>query len=444
MNRERRRIRAVRGLACSIERLDERTLLSASSMISPLLGHPIGYLAIHPNTPVMPFATPAKKATFIDPSVSIKNGNSVIIGYQDFIGPYATFDGTNGAIKIGNGSDVLDNASIVASAGRQHQATEVLIGDAVVIGFGAKIIGPSTIGSYSDPTQPVSIGPNAEIDGATIEPGAIVSALARVGPGVTVPGGFMVLPGANVTTNAEASNPKLGMVTKVTSSELATITKTLSENEALTIGYVNLYQGVSATGASPGASPTVSGVNNGNLAAILGSNQEPISSFLSSRPAEIAPQFLSPHRGLIAAALSAYPARISGNVAIGMQAWQAALHMGRANAYRADQGQPIVIGSIAHTGPHVTINSPLGGQLAIGKNFNAGAGAVILSGPNVNAKIGDDVTIGAGAVVSQTSLGANSSVGQGAYLMSSTFPAHTVIPPRAIYINNTLEGYVQW
>ena len=103
-----------------------------------------------------------------------------------------------------------------------------------------------------------------------------------------------------------------------------------------------------------------------------------------------------------------------------------------------------MIGSIAHTGPHVTINSPLGGQLAIGQDFKAGAGAVILSGPNVNAKIGDDVKIGKGAVVSQASLGSNSSVGQGAYLMGSTFPANTVIPAKAIYINNKFEGYVQW
>ena len=72
-----------------------------------------------PNTPIMPYATPAKKATFIDPTVSIKNGNSVVIGYQNFIGPYASLDGTAGAIKIGNGSDVLDNASIVASRGQK-------------------------------------------------------------------------------------------------------------------------------------------------------------------------------------------------------------------------------------------------------------------------------------------------------------------------------------
>ena len=321
MIRRTRQKRGLVGLDISVERLDDRVLLSAIAAISPLLTQTIGYVAVRPNTPVLPFATPAKKATYIDPTVSIKNGNSVVMGYQDFIGPYATLDGAGGAIKIGNGSDVLDNASVVADGGRGHRGATVLIGGAVVVGFGATILGPSTIGSYSDTTQPVSIGANALIDGATIEPGAIVSPLARVGPGVTVPSGYMVLPGANVTTNAEASNPKLGMVTKVTSSELATITKTLSENEALATGYVTLYQGSSATGANTGVSPGVSGVDNGDLAAILGANEEPISSFLSSRPAEIAPQFLSPHRGLVPAALSTFPARISGNVAIGMQAW---------------------------------------------------------------------------------------------------------------------------
>jgi carbonic anhydrase/acetyltransferase-like protein (isoleucine patch superfamily) len=436
--------RVALSLPCSVERLDDRLLLSASTMISPLLKNPIGYLAVHPNTPVMPFATPAKKASFIDPTVTIKSGNSVVLGYQDFIGPYATLDGTDGAIKIADGSDVLDNASIVANPGRRHQAPEVLIGGSVVVGFGASVIGPSTIGSDAAASKPVSIGANALIDGATIEPGAIVSALARVGPGVTVPSGIEVLPGANVTTDAEAKDPKLGMVVEVTSSSLAAIVKTLSENESLAAGYTTLYQGNSATGASPGADPNVSGIYNGDLAAILGANQQPGPSSASFEPAKSAPEFLSPHRGLVASVLSTFPARITGNVQIDMQAWQAAFHLGRANAIRADQGQPIVIGSIAHTGPHVTINSPLGGQITIGKSFRAGTGVVILSGPSLNAKIGDNVKIGTGAVVTQTSLGSNSTVGNGALLMSSTFPANTVIPPKAIFINNKFEGYVQW
>jgi carbonic anhydrase/acetyltransferase-like protein (isoleucine patch superfamily) len=147
--------------------------------------------------------------------------------------------------------------------------------------------------------------------------------------------------------------------------------------------------------------------------------------------------------GLVPIIQTAFPARLSGLVEISMRMWQASLHMGRANAIRADQGQPITIGSIAHTGPRVTINSPLGGQLKIGQNFRAGKAAVILGGPNVTAAIGDNVSIGDGAVVDRTSLGSGSTVGAGAYVSQSTFPSDTVIPAGAIYVNNKLEGYVQ-
>ena len=69
----------------------------------------------------MPFATPSKKATYIDPTVSIENGNTVVIGFQNFIGPYVNLNGGGGAIKIGNTSSVLDNATIVANPGLRHQ-----------------------------------------------------------------------------------------------------------------------------------------------------------------------------------------------------------------------------------------------------------------------------------------------------------------------------------
>jgi carbonic anhydrase/acetyltransferase-like protein (isoleucine patch superfamily) len=413
-------------------------------MISPLLLHPVGYPAVEPNTPIMPYGTPSKKATFVDPTVDIESGRTVVIGYQNFIGPYVKLAAQGGAIKIGNGSDVLDNASIVADPNRRGHASAVLIGNQVVIGFGATILGPSTIGAYDSTASPTSIGAGAEVDQATIEPGAIVSPLARVGPGVTVPSGYRVLPGANVTTDAEASNPKLGMVVSVSSSDVSTIKQTLSENESLATGYAQLYQGNSATGVSPGANPALGGLNNGSLATVLGVGQEPGPSSASFEPSKSAPEFLSPRQGLVGALLNNFPARMTGKVEIMMRASQAANHLGRANAIRADQGQPITIDSIARTGFRVTINSPLGGTLTIGQKFRAGSGAVILGGPNVNAKFGDDVTIGAGAVVDRTSLGSGSTVGSRAYLLNSTFRAGTIIPPKAIYINNKFVGYVQW
>ena len=94
-------------------------LLSASAAISPLQSNPLGYQAVSPNTPVMPFATPAKKASFIDPTVVDQERqfdcDRAIKSSSDHT-PRSTARG--GAIKIGNGSDVLDNASIVANAGR--------------------------------------------------------------------------------------------------------------------------------------------------------------------------------------------------------------------------------------------------------------------------------------------------------------------------------------
>jgi hypothetical protein len=157
MNRNRQDRRRTLKLAWSIEGLGDRLLLSAGSTLSPLLTNPLGFRAVEPNTPIMPFATPSKKATFIDPTVSIHNGNSVIIGFQNFIGPYAKLDGGSGAIKITNSSDILDNASIVANPGR-HGRPEVLVGEQVVIGFGAEVLGPSTIGGLGSAAKPTSIG----------------------------------------------------------------------------------------------------------------------------------------------------------------------------------------------------------------------------------------------------------------------------------------------
>ena len=68
---------------------------------------------------------------------------------------------------------------------------------------------------------------------AGVEAGAVVGALARVGPGVTVPSGMYVLPGANVTTNAEASQPSLGKVEPVPAAIFSELNSTLSRNMAL-------------------------------------------------------------------------------------------------------------------------------------------------------------------------------------------------------------------
>ncbi len=110
----------------------------------------------------------------------------------------------------------------------------------------------------------------------------------------------------------------------------------------------------------------------------------------------------------------------------------------------ADQGQPITIGSIARTGLHVTINSPLGGTLTIGQDFRAGRASSCFSGPNVNAKLGDNVRYrlrrGRRADFARLELdGRRRSLSRQLHI-----PRQHGIPPKAIYINNKFQGYVQW
>jgi len=439
------------------EVLERKQLLSGSSWppyvsnveLYSLLHDPVGYPAVRPNTPVLPFGTAAKLATYIDPTAHIINGHAVIVGAPSFIAPYATLNAHGGIIKIGSGTVIQDNSAIVANPLHPHTAPapQVSIGDHVLVLYGAQILGPGTIGAYGSEVMPTEIGPGALIDQANIEPGAIVSALARVGPGVTVPSRYLVLPGKNVTTNAEASDPALGMVVPVTSSELNGVGSQLTANLSVAAGYSTLYQGQSATGASPGIPTTVTGIYNGNLAAIEGANSKPGSATATTAylPPGTGPQFPSPTQGLVQGLLFNFPARITGAVVFNERAGDVAHRLGRSNSIRADMGQSITIGSIGHTGIGVTINSPSGGALTIGHNFVAGNNATILGGTSTTkAVIGDNVTIGNGAVVSGTSLGSGSTVGDHAYVFDSTFPARTKIPAGAIYENNKLVGFVAW
>src|SRR5271157_4430707 len=298
------------------EVLETKQLLSGSSWppyvsnaeLYSLLHDPVGYPAVRPNTPVLPFGTAAKLATYIDPTAHIINGYAVIVGAPSFIAPYATLNAHGGIIKIGSGTVILDNSAIVANPLHPHTAPapQVSIGDHVLVLYGAQILGPSTIGAYGSAVMPTEIGPGALIDQANIEPGAIVSALARVGPGVTVPSRYLVLPGKNVTTNAEASDPALGMVVPVTSSELNGVGSQLTANLSVAAGYSTLYQGQSATGTSPGVATTVAGINNGNLATVEGANSEPGSPTASTAylPPGTGPQFPSPTQGLVQGSFS--------------------------------------------------------------------------------------------------------------------------------------------
>src|SRR5262249_54033562 len=80
----------------------------------------------------------------------------------------------------------------------------VVIGDQVILAHNATIYGPATIGAPGG--APAFVGFNAIIDGATVQPGAMVSSLAKVAPGIVIPTGFKVLPGMYIQTQAQAED----------------------------------------------------------------------------------------------------------------------------------------------------------------------------------------------------------------------------------------------
>jgi hypothetical protein len=182
---------------------------------------------------------------------------------------------------------------------------------------------------------------------------------------------------------------------------------------------------------------------NGNLANVAGANLEPTT--LSIEPtAATSPSFIN-HRGKqVMAQLPGFPARVTGGTNFFFRAKTAAAHLGRSNSIAADQGQPINLDEITGTGRGVTINSPLGGSLAIGQALQVGKGAVLLGGDSAKFTIGNNVSIGANSVVAQSSLGDGTVIGSHAYIFGSTLPAGTVVPDNAIIIGNKAAGTVQW
>ena len=429
--------------------LEGRLLLHIGGGFVPafLVEPPGAGVAARPDTPVLPFGASTKVATFIDPSVRIVNGNHVIIGTKSYIAPFAHLGARTGFIKIGSGSAVLDNAVINSNPNNvRNPTTDVVIGDSVQIDYGAKVYGSALIGAFGTAAKPTEIGPNAVINGAVVQPGAVVGALAYVGPGVVIPAGHYVKPGVSVTTEAEATDPALGKVqTTVPATIVSNLKTSLTYNGDLAAGYTNLYQGSSATGVSPGVAnaSSTTGPFNGFLPAVEGASAEPGPTFLPIEPSAASPTFPSPIRGQVPANLFNLRARVIGQVVVEQRARDFAHALGLANSIRADEGQPITIGSIAQTGNNVTINSPLSGSLKIGQNFTAGNGAVILGGPTVKAVIGDNVNIGAGAVVSQSSVGSGATIGAGSYISNSTVAAGTNIPAGTILIRNVVVGTVQ-
>jgi carbonic anhydrase/acetyltransferase-like protein (isoleucine patch superfamily) len=370
------------------------------------------------NRPVIAAATSPSTATFIDPTAVIRRPRTTTIGTHDYVAPFATLNALHGGtITIGNASNVQDSV-LISAVGRR---TNVVIGDHVILAHNATIRGPATIGAPGG--APAFVGFNAIIDGATVEPGAIVSSLAKVAPGIVIPTGFKVLPGMYIQTQAQAQDIALGKVDRVTSEDLAFMNGVIHVNESFAEVYSkqvlqspSSVRGIGPNPPTPPFNPT------------------------SSTPVLAGVPTINP----------SFRDRIIGAVQMTNSLSQLRRVMGRADSIRADEASPFLIGKIARMGNNVTIHGLEFSNLVSGHGDSFGSHSVIHGGtdsgqdPEETTVVGSGVRIRDWAVVFRSTIGNNCVIGAYAYIDGSQLAPGTVVPRGAIIVNNQYLGKVQW
>ncbi|WP_414584013.1 acetyltransferase [Scytonema sp. PCC 10023] len=385
------------------------------------------------NLPICPSAAPAESASFIDPTATIINPTNISLGENVYVAPFAELNATDGPISIAADSNVQDQAKITASGTGVQVGERVIMAHMATIKGAAKIGLQGSTGPFTDPvtnTQFSNTIPetflafNCEVDGATIERNSVVNFLSRVGPGVTLPAGKVVLPGKNVTTNLEASSGTLGKVANLTQADVRLMEGVVAVNEALAKGYAELARA--------------------DLSNVRGINYAPVTSFNSGGLPQIGG---SPTRD------PNYRNRIIGNIVL--QDSLANLNNKLANriSLRGDEGQPLNVGQIAGMANNVVFHALASTNLTLGNGVGYGPRVLVHGGRQVvngvangpETSVGDAVGLGPDSIIYSAVIGNNSAVGQKSAVFNSTVPPRTHISSRTIYVDNgNLILPVEW
>jgi carbonic anhydrase/acetyltransferase-like protein (isoleucine patch superfamily) len=434
------------------------------------------------NRPVCPRSAPPETANFVDETVRVASARHISLEGRVYVGPFAELIAARGApIDIGEESNVQDNVSIYG-AGRkrsrdddEHESREghkgksrrhhgrkrsegygygepldpgVEIGERVILAHGATVIGPARLGMTGGPVaanldehSEVFVSFNAEVDGATLERNTQVSALARVGPGVVLRSGTVVLPGKNVDTQREADDPSLGKVRALTVGDVVFAEAVIEVNVALAREYSRLASearsNVRGINFDPGNTPFNP---DRDLPRAEAETPEPGPEFeacTGGRPIRV-PGFRN---------------RIIGEVCLADPLYRLSRVQGDRIALRADEGEPLSFGHIRRMGDDVIAHALEETTVVVGDDVTYGEGSVIHgggrrvdgSGRGVESTfVGDGVRLGALSVTFRSLVGDRSRIGHKSAVVSSELAPGTRIPDRTIYVNNAVFGPVEW
>ncbi|MEI2583609.1 acetyltransferase [Scytonema sp. PRP1] len=385
------------------------------------------------NLPICPSAAPSASATFVDPTATITNPTNISLGEKVYVAPFAELNATTAPITIAADSNVQDQVRILASGTGVEIGSRVIMAHMATVKGAAKIGTQGSTGPFSDPITNTQFNNdiaetflvfNCEIDGATIERNTVVSFLSRVGPGVTLPAGKVVLPGKNVTTNLEASSGTLGKVANLTQADVALMEGIIEVNEAFAKGYTDLARA--------------------DLTNVQGINYAPVTFF---NPGGL------PQRGGSVTRDPNFRNRIIGNIVLQDSLPQLDNKIGNRISLRADEGQPFNVGQIAGMANDVVFHALETTSLTLGNGIGYGPRALVHGGRQVvngvangpETSVGDAVGLAPNSVIFRSVIGARSAVGQRSAVFNSTVAPRTEIRSRTIYADNgSLILPVEW
>ena len=448
--------------------------------------------------PVCAPDTPVETASFLDPTARVTGPQSVALGHQVYVAPFALLAAARTApITIGAESNVQDNVRVLGTVPRSRAVqaamnaaglgagTGVEVGERVILAHGSEVRGPARIGvdasepeeeeaaatataevasvqqtsaEHQDPDEPdsddldsddldsdepesdepeaqdsgVFLSFGAQVDGAIIERDTALSALSRVGPGVRLRSGTVVLPGKNVTTQEQADDPALGKVRRLLETDVEFNAAVVEVN----VGLAREYSRLAREDAS----------------AVRGINLDPGGNeFDESRDAPS-----------VESALCAGPQvrepdadnRVIGDVCFEDSLDDLDRKMGRSISIRADEGGPFAVGTIAQMDDRVVFHALEGSDLRVGERVEYGDRAIVHGGgrPQVSPTtglaaptiVGNDVVLGSRSVVFRSLLRNGTVVGFKSAVVGSQTALDQVIAPRTIYANDAVFGPVEW
>ncbi|QSJ14205.1 acetyltransferase [Nostoc sp. UHCC 0702] len=385
------------------------------------------------NRPVCPSAAPSDTATFLDPTATITNAANITLGEKVYVAPFSKLDATNAPISIAADSNVQDQVSITASGSGVQIGSRVIMAHMATIKGAAQIGTQGSTGPFTDPitnTQfsndvpEVFLAFNCEIDGATVERNTVVNFLARVGPGVTLPAGKVVLPGKNVTTYLQATSGALGKVANLTEADVALMEGIIEVNEAFAQGYTDLARADSTN--------------------VTGINYAPATDFNSGG---------LPQLGGISTRDPNFRNRIIGNVVLEDSFTNLNYKIGNRISLRADEGEPFNVGQIAGMANDVVFHALETTSLTVGDYIGYGPRALVHGGRQVvngvangpETSLGNFIGLGPDSVIFRSVIGNKSAIGKKSAVFNSTLPSRTYVRSKVIYADNgNIISAVEW